>query len=208
MDLFEQYGIKEVADVTLYSIHRKKDGSGELYYVPALHFDTLKISSTEKTAETTWAEGGCGNERLIPWDHSKRVTVNLEDALCTPATMGLCWGGVLNADWKNDELKIESSITNKEEQIERMSRFEESIFPDVTATKLSISRFLPHRDCELHDNDTILLKSSVVDGTDVRGFGSHKNKSFKWHLAIESSIKSIAMIPDRFFDLKGRHYLI
>lgn len=122
--------------------------------------------------------------------------------------MGLCWGGVLNADWKNDELKIESSITNKEEQIERMSRFEESIFPDVTATKLSISRFLPHRDCELHDSDTILLKSSVVDGTDVRGFGTHKNKSFKWHLAIESSIKSIAMIPDRFFDLKGRHYSI
>ena len=27
MNIFEQYGIKEVADCTLYSIHRKKDGN-------------------------------------------------------------------------------------------------------------------------------------------------------------------------------------
>ena len=51
MNIFDQYGIKEVADVTLYSIHKKKDGSGGTYCVPALFLDTLKISSTEKTAE-------------------------------------------------------------------------------------------------------------------------------------------------------------
>ena len=51
MNIFDQYGIKEVADVTLYSIHKKKDGSGDVYYVPALYIDTLKMSSVEKTAE-------------------------------------------------------------------------------------------------------------------------------------------------------------
>ena len=45
MNIFEQYGIKEVADVTLYSIHYKEDGSGELYYLPALYLNTLKIST-------------------------------------------------------------------------------------------------------------------------------------------------------------------
>jgi len=55
VNLFDQYGIKEVADVTIYSIHKKQDGSGELYYVPALYLDTLKITTTEKTAENTWA---------------------------------------------------------------------------------------------------------------------------------------------------------
>ena len=71
MNLFEQYGIQEVADVTLYSIHKKEDGSGDLYYIPALYLDTLKVSTTEQSAETTWAEGGLGNSRLISWDHSK-----------------------------------------------------------------------------------------------------------------------------------------
>lgn len=55
MNIFDQYGIKEVADVCLYSIHKKNDESGDIYYVPALFLDTLKITSTEKTAETTWA---------------------------------------------------------------------------------------------------------------------------------------------------------
>ena len=47
MGIFEQYGIKEVADVTIYSIHKKQDGSGAVYYVPALYLDTLMISSVE-----------------------------------------------------------------------------------------------------------------------------------------------------------------
>ena len=65
MNIFEQYGIKEVADCTLYSIHRKKDGSGELYYVPALYLDTLKISTVEKTAENVWATGGLGKQLML-----------------------------------------------------------------------------------------------------------------------------------------------
>ena len=65
MGIFEQYGIKEVADVCIYSIHKKQDNSGDVYYVPALYLDTLKVSSVEKTAENVWAQGGLGNSRLI-----------------------------------------------------------------------------------------------------------------------------------------------
>ena len=101
LGIFDQYGIKEVADVTIYSIHKKKDGSGDVYYVPALYLDTLKISSAEKTAENVWAQGGLGNARLICWDYGKQINVTLEDALCTPAYLGLCWGGVLSSDWKD-----------------------------------------------------------------------------------------------------------
>ena len=129
MNIFEKYGIKEVADVTLYSIHKKQDGSGDVYYVPALYLDTLKISSTEKTAENTWAEGGLGNSRLICWDYGKQINVSLEDALCTPASLGLCWGGVLSADWKNAELKIDSSINIRKNDISRISRMEKVVFP-------------------------------------------------------------------------------
>lgn len=91
MNIFEQYGIKEVADVTLYAI--ELDENDEEIYIPVLYLDTLKISSVEHTAEQTSARGGLGNPHLITWDFGKEITVNLEDALYTPASMSMLWGG-------------------------------------------------------------------------------------------------------------------
>ena len=54
-----------------------------------------------------------------------------------------------------------------------------------------------------------LLKiSSVVDGTKVEGIGYVKNHSYKWKLAIESVVCSIAQVPEKFFDITGRAYRI
>ena len=91
MNIFEQYGIKEVADVTLYAI--ELDENDEEIYIPVLYLDTLKISSVEQTSEQTSARGGLGNPHLITWDYGKEITVNLEDALYTPASMSMLWGG-------------------------------------------------------------------------------------------------------------------
>lgn len=63
-------------------------------------------------------------------------------------------------------------------------------------------------DDEFKKDDLVLMKSSVVDGTDIRGFGNVKNHSYKWKMAIESSVKSAAVIPDRFFDYNGKSYPI
>lgn len=94
MNIFEQYGIKEVADVCLYAI--ELDENDDEVYVPVLYLDTLKISSVEETAEQTSARGGLGNPELIIWDYGKEITVTLEDALYTPASQGMTWGGKLN----------------------------------------------------------------------------------------------------------------
>ena len=91
MNIFEQYGIKEVADVTLYAI--ELDKNDEEIYIPVLYLDTLKISSVEQTAEQTSARGGLGNPHLITWDYGKEITINLEDALYTPASISMLWGG-------------------------------------------------------------------------------------------------------------------
>lgn len=91
MNIFEQYGIKEVADVTLYAI--ELDENDEEIYIPVLYLDTLKISSVEQTAEQTSARGGLGNPNLITWDYGKEITINLEDALYTPASMSMLWDG-------------------------------------------------------------------------------------------------------------------
>jgi hypothetical protein len=91
VNIFDQYGIKEVADVTLYAI--ELDKNDDEIYVPVLYFDTLKVSTVEQTAEQTSARGGLGNPELIMWDYGKEISVTLEDALYTPASQSLMWGG-------------------------------------------------------------------------------------------------------------------
>lgn len=210
MNIFDQYGIKEVADVTLYSIHKKKDGSGDVYYVPALYLDTLKISSVEKTAENVWAEGGLGNARLICWDYGKQINVTLEDALCTPASLGMCWGGILSSDWKDGEIKHDYGISfNNKNPVERLSRTEKAFYPRNDREKATISFLLPQLKDDAKDIDEgILQHSSIIDGTKIDGFGYFQNHSYRWEMAIESDIKSIAVVPEKFFDIYGRSYPI
>jgi len=53
-----------------------------------------------------------------------------------------------------------------------------------------------------------LQRSSVLDGTDIRGFGYVKTHPYKWRLEIETAVKSIAVVPDRFFSIYGKSYPI
>ena len=91
MNIFQQYGIRDVADVCLYAI--ELDENDDEIYIPALYLDTLKVSMVEQSAEQTSAQGGLGNSKLITWDYGKEITVNLEDALFTPSSQAMMWGG-------------------------------------------------------------------------------------------------------------------
>lgn len=46
-NIFDQYGIKEVADVTLYAI--ELDENDDEIYIPVLYMDTLKVSTVEES---------------------------------------------------------------------------------------------------------------------------------------------------------------
>lgn len=84
--IFEQYGIKEVADVTFY----ERDTYG--HEKPVLYIDTAKVSTIEKTASTAEARGGKGNPALISWDFGLEINVTLEDALFSPKSMAIMQG--------------------------------------------------------------------------------------------------------------------
>ena len=211
MNIFDQYGIKEVADVTIFSIHKKEDGSGDVYYVPALYLDTLKVTSTEKTAEDSWAVGGLGNSLLVGWDYDKRINLTLEDALCTPASLGLCWGGILSAHWHDNEVELETGVKDFGPETQKISRIEKAFYPRSDGDKATVDSLLPRADddiMEINNEITYLPKSSVLDGVDVKGFGYVNGKPYKWRLEIDSSIKSVAVVPDRFFDIRGNSYSI
>lgn len=87
-NILDQYGIKEVADVTLYDIT-----GGAAAAFPVLFLDTLKVSTIEQTASQADAKGGKGNSPLIIWDFGKEITLTLEDALFTPKSMHIMFGG-------------------------------------------------------------------------------------------------------------------
>lgn len=94
-NVFEQFGLKEVANVTFYDI-----STG----LPVLFLDTLKVSTIETTAETVDARGGWGNPALITWDYNKEVNVTLTDALFSSKSLQLSMGADI----------AEASTTSKE----------------------------------------------------------------------------------------------
>lgn len=98
MNLFEQYGIKEVADVIVYELNA--DGS---FGAPVLFFDTLKVSNIEQTGETANARGGKGNPKLIEWSYNKEIMITLQDALLSPKSLEFMTGanGTAHAGTKN-----------------------------------------------------------------------------------------------------------
>jgi len=110
-NIFEKYGIKEVADVTFYDTETNK---------PVLFLDTLKVSTIEQTAEQTSARGGKGNPELIVWDYGKEITLNLEDALFSPQSMNLMLGGIEGKKLKNDLTSDATDITT----LTRMTKYE------------------------------------------------------------------------------------
>jgi len=77
-------------------------------YTPVLFLDTLKVSTLEQTAESVSATGGLGNSSLITWDFGKEITLDLQDALYSPASMALQMGSDENGDLTNAVKELKS----------------------------------------------------------------------------------------------------
>ena len=94
VNIFEQYGIKEVANVYFEALENdEKSGvyAGDI----VLFLDSLKVSTIETTAENVAAQGGWGNPRLVSWDYGKEITITLEDALISLESLRFMLGGAI-----------------------------------------------------------------------------------------------------------------
>ena len=111
MNIFKQYGIKEVADVVFYSITRVGD---EEFYIPVLYFDTLKITSLDKNVNTVIEHGGKGNGKIISWNYEKNSKLKLEDALFSQMSLNTFLNGRVMAKmsaWTSAIAKL--NVANK-----------------------------------------------------------------------------------------------
>ena len=90
---------------------------------------------------------------------------------------------------------------------------EKAFYPRNDQANAVVSNLLPRDGKEdiLPDQngDPIYLqRSSILDGTEIRGFGYCDGKPYKWKAEIESGLKSIVVVPDRFFSIYGKSYPI
>lgn len=92
VNIFERYGIKEVANVSFYALAADEVNGFEEGDI-VLYLDTLKVSTIENTAENVSAQGGWGNPKLVTWDYGKDINVTLEDAVVSWEELRIILGG-------------------------------------------------------------------------------------------------------------------
>jgi hypothetical protein len=95
MNIFEYYGIKEVANVYFEALDADKLNPDIKKGDIVLYLDTLKVSTVETTAENVSAQGGWGNPKLITWDYGKDINVTLEDAVVSFEELRIMLGAKL-----------------------------------------------------------------------------------------------------------------
>jgi hypothetical protein len=105
VNIFDKYGIKEVANVYFEALDDDlKTGvyKGDI----VLFLDTLKVSTIETTAENVAAQGGWGNPRLVQWDYGKEINITLEDALMSLESLRFMLGGAIKRPQGTDTIVV------------------------------------------------------------------------------------------------------
>lgn len=156
MNIFEQYGLKEVANVTFYDTKTGK---------VVLFLDSLKVSTIETTAENTEARGGWGNPALITWDYNKEVNVTLEDALFSAASLKTIMGAGIEVASATAKQTID---INEELIVDAEGNVKLSYKPK---TDTSVSYL------DLQDNDYVSVKP--VDGKAKVGEAEDEGKAVR-----------------------------
>lgn len=192
--IFDRYGIKEVADVTFYKI--ESDGSRG---APVLYLDTLKVSTVEQTASSSDARGGKGNPKLVSWDFGKEINVNLTDALFSPASMAIMFGG------KDGVGTEDSTEITKVAMTRILSTAEDSTVEMDTTEGRKTVKVLASGGSAYNTNIT---KVTDADGVDVPAseFGSKTagDKFFVHYKVTPTSKKVININADTF---PGTYYI-
>jgi hypothetical protein len=105
VNIFDKYGIKEVANVYFEALDDDR-AAGVYAGDIVLFLDTLKVSTIETTAETADATGGWGNPKLVSWDYGKEITVTLEDALMSLESLRFMLGGAIKRPTTTDSVVV------------------------------------------------------------------------------------------------------
>ena len=108
VNIFEKYGIKEVANVYFEALDKDEANGIEKGDI-VLFLDTLKVSTIETTAENVAAQGGWGNPKLVMWDYGKEINLTLEDALISLESLRFMMGGAIKRSSSAEKVVVNLS---------------------------------------------------------------------------------------------------
>lgn len=108
VNIFEKYGIKEVANVYFEALDSDPSNGVQKGDI-VLFLDTLKVSTIETTAENVAAQGGWGNPKLVMWDYGKEINLTLEDALISLESLRFMMGGSIKRSSAEKEVVVNLS---------------------------------------------------------------------------------------------------
>ena len=212
--ILDRYGIKEVADVTFYSIN--SDGTRG---APALYLDTLKVSTIEQTAETADARGGKGNPKLITWDYGKEINVTIEDALFSSKSMAIMFGNGSVAN-KAGDIVTKTAVVNIDKDGKLPNFFVADVYDAVAGAKrlkVRMDATNPGSDEIAFANAGITLVSltsengNVIDATLTKdewttvNLEAYKSQKAFVTYTVKATTKTITISGDSF---PGTYYVV
>ena len=157
-----KFGIRECCDVVLKAKANQKIGNKVFYKgEPVCYFDTLKTSSLEGSATTTYATGGRGNARLMAWEGERTLTFTMEDALISPESFMILSGAGLiegKSGTEDNPADPKSMI-----QVHNMETTDD-IYIDATSTEKAVYVKVK-QSLSKHPNATIY--AMIKDGDDI-----------------------------------------
>ena len=213
--ILDRYGIKEVADVTFYTI----DESGKPKN-PVLYLDTLKVSTIEQTAESSDARGGKGNPKLISWDYGKEINVTIEDALFSSKSMAIMFGNGSVSQGAKTVTKIAVLRVSADGKLP--ATFVADVYDTQTAgakrVKVRMDGTTPASDEIAFDAKLLTLKTItseegvVIDGdltkeewNDATKFKSYAGQKVFLTYTVQTNAKTITISGDSF---PGTYYVV
>ena len=210
-----KFGVREICDVVLKAKAAQKVGN-KLFYKnePVIYFDTLKTSTMEGAATTTYAQGGRGNARLMAWEGERTITFTMEDALISPAGfMILSGAGLVEASEsaslkvhtteQTDEVHVENgtvTITVKEEPFVGNGKEDLIYVMLLNNGEVETEPYIPES-VDKGDNGYILTLKSTDD---VDKFEENSVVLVDYYVERKSGASQIDITPDKF---GGNYYL-
>lgn len=196
MNIFKQYGIKEVADVVFYSITRIGE---EEFYVPVLYFDTLKVTSLDKSVTAVPANGGKGNGKILSWNFGKDLKLKLEDALFSQMSLNTFMNGRVMAKmspWTSAIAKL--NVANKYGQ----KHYSTKAFPSPELTEAEWE--IVYRCAQKAGFDPRTGYSEDIGYNRLDGYSNHSSKYMYDSEGQDAAVDS--MVAENRWKLKDAYY--
>ena len=201
-----KFGIRSAVDV-VFKTTRAYSGEGQDYLLrkgmewekgePVLYFDSLKIATTEGTADTVYAQGGKGNPRLIAWEGDKTVTFTFEDALISAEGLSILAGADLIDASANQKIRVHKKAVVQVAADGTLDFTE--VLNGETLVKDEIFGFIVDANGEIVER----LGKATVDVDDIITFEDRllvesESVLIDYYVEKSTGVQEISITPDKF----------